>query len=318
MKKFVVLLSSFVIATAGIAHAQEVVITDFPLGVGSSIDLGFFRPHEAGLKAIADSLGKYPHSVAVITGGADGVRFRQNNDAKNPGLALGRAHALRNFLVVKFKVDSAQLLIQTNDVPAKGAPYRSVSIRVVRELTNLQARLDSVANQPPIEKHYTEIREVKSNLAEHLGLQIGLGVSTSPFGGIPIAEAAVTWKQIVYVEGVFGYTFWNGTFRIQSTNLSTRRRLAGGHIIVYPWSQLPIGLVGGWTRIEEISQQYYQYVKLSEGPELGVQVTPLKFLSVRGVYNPSKQRVAGQSISSTKNGQFLLSVAVHKTFGGAR
>ncbi len=319
MMKIVGKLITCLLLMATIACAQEVVISDFPLGVGNSIDKSFFRPFDVQLKSVVDTLHKYPLAFAVITGGADGIKYHQNNDAKNPGLALGRAHALRNYLITTFHADSAQLLIQTKDVPERGAPFRSVSIRIVTELSGLQARVDTLANRPPVEKREVVERVIASpSPLEHFGLLVGAGISTTPFGGVPIAELAVTWKQRVYVVGEFGYTFWNETFNYQGTGLDTRRRLAGGQLIVYPWAKLPVGIVGGWRRVEEISQHYYQYVNLSEGLVLGARVTPLKFLSITGAYNPSKHRLAGTNGAQTENGQFLLSLTVHWTFGGAK
>jgi hypothetical protein len=94
--------------------------------------------------------------------------------------------------------------------------------------------------------------------------------------------------------------------------------MAGGQVIVYPLSKIPVGAVGGWLRIEEISQRYYRYVKMSEGPVIGLRVTPLEFLSITGVYNPAKHNLTGDIISKSRNGQILISATVHLTFGGRR
>ncbi|HQL25259.1 MAG TPA: hypothetical protein PKY95_12640, partial [candidate division Zixibacteria bacterium] len=69
-------------ATAG---AQEVVIPGFPEAVGGSIGEEFFQPYYADLQALADTLAQYPLMLAVVTGGADGLEYREHHDAKNPG-----------------------------------------------------------------------------------------------------------------------------------------------------------------------------------------------------------------------------------------
>lgn len=318
MARYIILVIGCLGLLSGIALSQEVVIKDFPLGVGGSVDMDLFKPYYPELQAIADTLHKYPLARAVITGGADGEQYRQNNDAKNPGLALGRAHVLRDLLIDEFKVDPAQIVIQSDDSRLKGGQYRYAGIRIAREMSELASRLDALENRPPVEKHFTEVKEIGGGLEENLGLQLGLGISSSPFGGIPIAAGALSWKRFLYVEGIVGHTFWNNSFQFEENGLDTKRRLIGGNVIFYPSERLPIGIVGGWIRIEEISQEYYEYVKLSEGPVLGLRVIPFDFLSVTGAYNPAKQRSAGENRSRSENDQFLLYVTAHLAFGGAK
>jgi hypothetical protein len=317
MKSIVLALGCLTLLTA-VTLPQEVVISGFPVGVGGSIDRDFFKPYYAELKALSDTLQKYPLVCAVITGGADGESYRQNNDAKNPGLALGRAHVLRALMIDEFKVDSTRLLIQSEDVAEKGDRFRYVSVRIAWEIADLESRLDAVEKRPPVEKHFTEVKEITGDIKENLGLQLGGGISSSPFGGIPVIVGAVTWKRVVYIEGIAGHTFWNNTFRINDTELDTKRRLIGGHMIVYPSHRLPIGIVGGWIRVEEISQEYYEYVRLSEGPVLGLRASAFDFLSLTAAYNPSKHRAVPEERSTSENGQFLVFLTAYAAIGGTR
>lgn len=317
MKRSLFLISCLALL-AGTALSQEVIISEFPVGIGNSASRDLIKPYYSQLKALADTLHKYPLARAVVIGGADGVRYIENNDAKNPGLALGRAHFLRSILITDFKVDSSQIIIQSQDVKMIGAQYRYVGVRVDREVSGPIAPLKAVENQPPAEKHVAEPRELPGTLTEHLGLRFGIGLSSSPFGGIPIISGAITWKRIVYVEVIAGHTFWNSKYQFESSRLDTRRRLVGAGVLVYPFDHLPLGIMGGWERIEEISQNHYQYVRLSEGPVLGLRLTSPEFLSVTGAYNPSRQRAAGVDLSSWKDPQFLIFVTAHVTFGGAK
>ncbi len=309
---------------AGNASAQQVIIADFPLGVGGSIEGNQFTPYRAQLQSVADTLKAFPLARAVVTGGADGERFQRNHDALNPGLAVGRAHVLRNLLVKEFGVDSSQIIIQSEDSKIAGADRRFASVRVDRTLVDLENRLKAVEQRPPVERVVTEVQPVHSEQTtatgglEFLGLELGVGGSSSPYGFMPMLTGAVTWKRVIFIEGIFGHTFWNGDFTFESQELTTKRRMIGIQAIAYPSPKLPIGIVGGWVRIEEISQHYYEYVKLSEGPMVGLRVTPLDFLSVTGVYNPSKHRLAGRDAANMDNDQFLVNAAVHVAFGGAR
>jgi hypothetical protein len=323
--RLMVLVIGLLVLSAAIASPQEVVITGFPVGVAGGVSPTFFEPYYPQLQALVDTLKKYPLTQAVVTGGADGERYRQSHDAKNPALALGRAHALRNVLIYQFKIDSTRIAIRSEDVKAKGDLFRYVSVRVAREISDLddrvsglKSRVDTLENRPPVEKHYTEIREVPSPYIENLGLQFGAGLSSSPFGGMPIVAAAITWKRVVYVEGIVGHTFWNGTYRFQELGLETKRRMLGGHVIVYPAENLPVGIVGGWLRVEEIAQDYYEYTKLSEGLVLGLRALPFEFLSVTGAYNPSKRRVAVDQISTAANDQFMIYAMAHISLGGGK
>jgi hypothetical protein len=294
------------------------VVEGFPIGVGGGASPKFFEPYYAQLQSIADTLLEYPLAWAIVTGGADGKRYRRDNDAKNAALALGRAHALRNVLVQKFNLDPTRIVVQSGDVKVEGAPYRHARVRIVWDLAGLDARLDTLANRPPVENRITEVKEITSEVAENMGLQLSAGLSSSPFGAIPIVAWAVTWKRSIFIEGVVGHTFWNSTFWFEGTELDTRRRMAGGLVTVYPFESKRVGFLGGWIRIEEISQQYYEYAKMSEGPLFGLRVSPLDYLSIMGAYNPAKHRLAGDRIKKSKDGQFLISITVHTDFGGGK
>jgi hypothetical protein len=115
-----------------------------------------------------------------------------------------------------------------------------------------------------------------------------------------------------------GHTFWNNNFNFSGTNLRTKRRVIGGQVIVYPDQDIPVGIVGGWIRTEEIAQRFYEYVRLSEGLVLGLRAEPLDFIQITGTYNPSKRRVGGIAISELKDDQFMLTVVAFKTFGGGK
>lgn len=316
--KINVLIMSFLAVLAVEGWSQEVIIRDFPMGVAGSIDTALLASYYPDLKAISDTLHKYPLMRAIITGGADGAQYRHDNDAKNPGLAVGRAHVLYNLLVHEFQVDSTQVIIQSADTKLPGPQYRYTSVRITRELSDLESRLAAIESRPPVEKHFTEIRDTLVGLTENLGLRFGLGVSTSPFGGIPIATCAVTWKRIIHIEGMVGHTIWNETFRYGETTLDTKRRLIGGHVAVYPDNRIPIGIMGGWVRIEEIAQKYYEYVKMSEGLLIGLKAIPFEFLSIIGAYNPSKHRRTGEGTSNAENDQFLFALTANIAFGGAK
>lgn len=318
MMKSIILAIGCLIVLSTVAISQEVIITDFPIGVGGSVSPDFLKPYYQELKAISDTLQRYPLVRAIITGGADGISYRQNNDAQNPALALGRAHVVRNLLMDRFNVDSTQLVIQTEDVKIRGARYRYASVHVSRELHNLEKRLGTVENRPPVEKHFTEVQEITNEIEENLGLHLNIGLSSSPFGGIPVIACGFSWKQTVYFEGIFGHTFWNSSFTFEGSDLDTKRRLVGGQLIYYPYDRLPVGIIGGWLRIEEISQEFYEYVKLSDGLVVGLRASPYKYVSITGAYNPSKHRVSGEGRSSSENGQFLIYIMAHMAFGGQK
>jgi len=317
MKKIVLLLGCLILIS-GSVMSREVVIPDFPIGAAGSVSKDFLKPYHDALKVIADSLKSDPMTRAIITGGADGTKYLKNNDAQNPALAVGRAHFLRQYMINEFKVKLPQLVIQSEDVKTRGGSYRYVKVRLDKKYSAFMARLNAIENRAPVEKHFTEIKEVTNHHGERLGIRFGLGLSSSPYGGIPVVTGALTWEHLVHIEGILGYNFWNGTFQFEDTDLDTRLRMIGGQVIVYPDDNLPVGVLGGWIRIEEISQRYYEYVRLSEGLMLGLRWSPLEYLSITGVYNPSKKRVVDDFKSETDYGQFLISITAHKALGGAK
>jgi len=310
--------AGIIAALLATGQAQEVIVTGFPLGVGNDIEPDFFEPYYHELQALTDSLSKYPLSFAIVTGGVDGSRYYRNHDAQNPGLAVGRAQALRNLLVNKFNVDPAQIVIQSDHSRNRGGPYRYASVRIAREFSDLETRIDSLESRPPAETRITEVKEICKSMSEKMGLQLGAGFSSSPFGGIPIITGAITWKRLVFIEGIFGHTFWDNSFRFENADLATRRRIAGGLVTVYPISKIPAGVTGGWIRVEEISQRYNEYVKMSDGPVIGLRVAPVDCLSITALQNTAKHNIIGDIKSRLKNGQFIIFVTVHTTFGGGK
>ncbi len=306
------------------ASAQEIVMPDFPLGIGGSVGEGFFSQYRGQLQVIADTLRAYPKAKAVVIGGADGEQYQKNHDALNPGLALGRALILRDLLITEYKVDSAQIVIWAEETQEYGPGHRYASVRVDRELADIDRRLTELENRPPAEKIVTEVRGeprdsiVHTNVIENLGLQFAVGVSSSSFGPVPMGSIAIFWKKSIYVEGIFGHTFWNEDYNYSGSNLDIKRRIIGGRIIVYPDPDLPVGIVGGWVRSEEIAQPFYQYVRLSEGIDIGLRAELFDFLQITGTYNPSKRRVVGTTISEFNDDQFMISAMVFKAFGGGK
>ncbi len=315
------LILGVILLLLGQAVGQEIMIPDFPLAIGGSVGSEQFKPFQAELKAVADTLQKYRLARAIITGESDGERFRHNHDAQNPGVALGRAHALRNLLIEDYGVAPSQIVIQSRETKKSGPEFRNVTLRIDRALVDLENRLQALETRPPVERRFTEVKETSAPLSrfeENFGVQLGLGVSTSPFGGIPVATAALTWRRIIYLEAIVGHTFWNNSFRFENTDLDTKRRLIGGRIIFYPLDKIPLGLVGGWTRMEEISQEYYEYTRLSEGVMLGLRYDPLSFLSLTAAYHPSKSRHAEEALSDFDSDQFLAYLTAHLDFGGGK
>lgn len=299
-------------------NTQEVVIPGFPVGVAGSVDDSFFEPYFPQLQAVADTLHQYPLLHAIIMGGADGVTYRANNDAQNPGLALGRAHALRTVLINKFGVDSTQLVIQTREADTKGEQFRYASVRVVWQLNDFKSQLDDLADRKPIiEQPITQVTKVYE-AKQSLGIELGAGFSSSPFGGLPVVSGALVWEERLYLEVLIGHNFWNGSYDLPSVTLDTRRRLAGGAISYFPFENTRIGAVAGWIRVEELAERYYQYVKKSEGPYFGVTWYPFDFASVTGAYNPARQEVISDSVKEHWSDELMLLVRFHLQFGGEK
>ena len=325
-KKLLILIGLIGIVSVPVS-SQDLLLPGFPVGVGIDVDQSFFSQYDIQLRAVADSLGKYPKSLAIVTGGADGNRYPRYNDALNPSLALGRAQALRNVLVNNYNVDSTQILVQAADAKNKGEQYRYASIRIIHGTDEIEGRLHLLEQKEPPYARFAEIDEKIAELQqrpeprmliEDLALHLGAGLSTSAFGPIPIVTGAVSWKKDVYVEGVFGHTFWNSSFDFNGADLDTRKRLSGAQVIVYPFDETPVGFLGGWVRQEEISQTFYKYVELSEGPVFGVRVLPTENFTLTAAYNPSKQLEAGFPLSETDNDLFQLSVTYFLTIGGEK
>ena len=300
---------------ASSALAQEVVITGFPMGIGATVDQEIFAPYQAELQTLADVLEAHPEAHAVIVGQADGSRYATASDAKNPGLSLGRSHALRNMLVSEYGVDSTQLLIQSNEVPAKGDQYRSVSVRVVRPPDEPKPFGEPVAVVTPVVQPAEVVQNI-TNYYEQMTLRLSGGITSSPFGAMPAVTGAVTWSHTVSLEIALGHTFWNDSFSFEGAKLRTWRRMLGGRLNITPWHNKSVGIVAGWTRIEEIAQSPYEFVRLSEGPVMGISVIPLHNVSLVGLFNPARHRIAGAASSVGKGGQFLLSLSVFTDFGG--
>lgn len=328
MMKKLLLLTSCLLLFSSALTAQEVVISGFPVGVGGSVDQELFEPYYPQLQKIADTLKTYPDAYIIITGSADGINYLQQHDARNPSLALGRAHVVRNLLVKQFDVDSTRIYIQSGDVKNIGEKFRSAKIKVYRykdnnddlnkELADLKTRLEELENKPPIEKHFTDVQEVTNTLADNFGLQLSAGMSSSPFGGVPIVSSAITWKRKIFVDAIFGHTFWDDQFIFEDEEIDTKLRMIGTRLTVYPKRNFNIGIVGGWMHIEKISQQHFEYAQMTEGPLIGLKARFSDKFGVSVLYNPSKYRIAEVETSTDKKNQFLLLFDFSTIFGGGK
>lgn len=319
--KLIGLITTCFFLLFGVGSAQEVIITDFPVGVGGSVDRQFFEASYPQLQALVDSLNSRPLAIAIVTGGADGELFKQNSDAKNPALALGRAHALKRLLINHFKVDSTRIIVQSEDRLGKGPKFRYASVRLSRDLSSLASRINALEKRPPVEERIIERIEPATPLPppplpDMIVMHLSAGLSSSPFGGIPIVGASIGWQNRLFIEGLLGHTFWNKTFRFEDQDLDTKRRLIGGNLIIFPKESWKVGLVAGWLRTEEISQDFFRYVKISEGLVLGLRAMPFEFISVTAAYNPSRNRQVDKLRSVAKSDQFLISITGHLSFGG--
>jgi hypothetical protein len=317
VKKTILLVVGLMAFATSPIMAQEVVITGFPLGVGATVNPDIFVPYGLQLQELADLLSASPSAWAIIVGQADGARYKTGSDAKNPGLSLGRSHALRNVLVNTYAVDSSQILIQSSEVSVIGDQYRSVSVRLKMPVVVPQI----VAKPVPVITVKEDVAPVVQHSTyyyEQMTLRLGAGISATPFGPMPTVAGAVAWNHTVSLEMMLGHTFWNGSFQFEGANLQTWRRMVGGRVNVFPWQGVPVGFIGGWMRMEELAQAPHEFVKLSEGPVLGVGVVPIKHLVVEGLYNPARHRTAGEGLAVAKDSQFLLSFRLFKDFGGAK
>ena len=320
--KALVFVTACLALSLGSVAAQEATIIGFPVGIGSSAGPDFYEPYQAQLQAIADTLKKYPLAKGIITGSADSEKYRRNNDAMNPALALGRAHTVLNYMMSHFGLQKDQLYLRTEEVEDNGPEFRFVRITIERELADMERRLTDIENTPlPVAppKEIVTIREVPMESKQtEVKLHLGAGAATSPFGGLPIATAAVSWDERFFLEAIVGHTFWNDDYEFDFQTLNTKRRMLGGLAAYYPKEDLPLGLVGGWVRIEQMSRDYYKYVRLSEGLMLGLRWLPTEYLTITGVYNPSKEHTPEFNRSENKNDQFMLTAALNVSFGGAK
>ncbi len=337
MRRFL-LITFCMLLLPGILLSQEVIVSGFPIGVGRSIENDFFTPYHDALQQIADTLKKYPLAEAIITGGADGEVYRTDDNTKNPALAVGRAHALRNYMTTQFNLNPVQIAINSEEVTMKSPKGRYASVRISQESIDLAmlvarlraleantsfgdmlARLEALENQPPVEKHFTQmVPDTTKAFSDKFGIIVSTGLSTSPFGGMPVVAGGVTWERNLFIEVIGGHTLWTTKFDFNDLTLKTQKRLLGGQISYYPFENKNFGLLAGWMRVEEIADEYYEFVKLSEGPMFGARLNLARSLSITASYNPAKHREISNEFSSNKDGQFLFSLTFFEIFGGGQ
>ena len=302
---------------ASAIEAQEVIIRGFPLGAGESLDKQFFESYLPQLAALAESLNVDPLAEIVVRGSRDAVRYRADHDAKNVGLSVGRADIVEKILVQRLNADSNRISIETMKEDEEGQEFRYVSVRLVHRFSGLSARLDSLQrqldslrNRPPIQQLATQ------ELVSDLVIEITAGLSTTPFGVVPTGTGAFVYKRWLYIQGIVGHTWWDSRSNFAGRRLYTWHRLAGGMITVYPRFSGPVGLSAGWLRHEDISQAYYRYVRMTEGPAIGARISPYPRVLIGVYYHPLK-KVYGTDRANIRWNQFLLSMT-YQLIGGGR
>lgn len=300
----------------GTANAQEVVIRGFPLGKGESVSRGFFAPYHSKLAALAESLKVDPLAEIIVRGSRDAIRYRQDHDAKNAGLSVGRADLIEKILVQEFGADSNRVSIETLAEEERGEDYRYVTVRVVHRFGALGARLDSLEQllNSLGDRPLAQLLPPQTQPSD-LVIEAGVGLSATPFGPVPIVTGAFVYRRWLYFQGEFGHTWWDTRSNFAGQRLFTWHRLAGGMVIAYPDFSRPVGLVAGWLRHEDISQSFYRYVRMTEGPVFGARISPYECFQIGFYYHPLK-RVVGTDRAKIKATQFLVSVTYLLIGGG--
>ncbi|OGC94740.1 MAG: hypothetical protein A2W25_16135 [candidate division Zixibacteria bacterium RBG_16_53_22] len=300
----------------GAVEAQEVIIRGFPLGAGESVDRQFFKPYLPQLEALAESLNVDPLAEIVVRGSRDAVRYRAGHDAKNAGLSVGRADLVEKILVQRLNADSNRISIETMKEDEEGQEFRYVSVRVVHRFGGLSARLDSLQKQLDSLRNRPLGQQPGAHpLVSDLVIEMTAGLSTTPFGVVPTGTGAFVYKRWLYIQGIVGHTWWDSRSSFAGRRLYTWHRLAGAMITVYPRFSGPVGLSAGWLRHEDISQAYYRYVRMTEGPVLGARVSPYPRVLIGAYYHPLK-KVYGTDRANIRWNQFLVSLSYQLIGGG--
>ncbi|MDD5039745.1 MAG: hypothetical protein PHY34_01215 [Patescibacteria group bacterium] len=140
------------LACATAVQSQTVIITDFPIAKGMSVNESFWVQFDRSLQRIADTLKADPDVMVVVYGQADAIRYDAQHDAKNAGTALSRGHSVRNRLIHGFGVDSTRIHEETGEVRTRGDSSRIAIATVVSRnatMADLQKLKDSLAAIPP-------------------------------------------------------------------------------------------------------------------------------------------------------------------------
>lgn len=269
MKRILFALVVLMIAVSANAD-QPYVVRHFPLGIGTSVPESFWKEHNPILAQIAHDLLVHPELKAVVIGMSDAYEYRNDTDAKNGGLGLDRASAVKNLLVDGYSVPDSQITCfgeHRNHRDKKGT-FRCATIRIVpreatlfdieslRQVQEMQGdRITTLERRKP-ETFYIDNSTVETSYLERLSLEFGLRLAqvSDEYGLLPEAEASLLYKNVLALK-IHGQPWLNSYSKsemFKGQRYDVVDRTWGGEGTVFPLSWL--GLSGGWFQVQHLMQ----------------------------------------------------------------
>jgi len=216
MKYYVACFLVAVFLLVGFASAEELTIKDFPLGKGMSYVDSVLAYYSQDLKPFADTVKSDSTVNLKVTGRANGDLYQEEHDANNAGTSLSRAHGLQWIFVNVFDVDSARIIIDTEESREKTGDGLTATVAVVPRfatINDLNAVIAMIPDVPEKVVCTTYVQDtIKEQSKDQTTLQVVLGalsfgVSTLPKADIIfLVHAEVKLDEKLTLFGTFGHS----------------------------------------------------------------------------------------------------------------
>ena len=296
-------------------EAQEFIIYGYPPNVGYSIDPSFYEKFHDTFKQVADALRADSTLVAFVWGEADSLKYPNSHDTHNAGIAVSRAHSVRDVLVYNFECDSTRVFVQSMESRKKGGKYRSVTIVLQKVAFGPEnPKRDTVIHEI-IRERINNIYDSTYILVDNFGFTIGAGVSSARYRTLPEAFIGIDWKRQLQLEFQGGIGVTTSDYAWEGETLTNRNVLYSMALTAYPWKTVGLGLTAGIQGEEDIAQQKSFYTRRCRQFLLGARMDVYKNIDIGVYWTPGYERNEGKENAVWVNNQFRVNLIFAKRFG---
>lgn len=292
----------------------RVVMSGFPLGIGSNVKDDFYKPYADQLRKFWPILKENPYAHLVSIGCVDANEYLTNNDAKNGGLSTKRSNYGKFTMVEYFGIDPTRISTETEEARDTGAYYRSCTIELRfyphdEEIRDEYRKTDTVVV-------INTTHSFDSSGYDLFSLRFAIGAAYKKFGGIPTGTVGLAYKNKVMVSLAGGTTLWTRPYETERYDYRAFNWYISPQVTFFLSPRF--GLTFGYAWSEKLDRSQDQYLEMVRGPIAGATFRPFKKwpgFELYGNYSPGFMHRVNETKAPWKHTFQVGANVTLKTFG---